>query len=73
MKLGGLRTRLLLAFSLLVVITAATVAGGGYVQSRTLILQQAQDATARVLVDKATALFPLGPLPPGEGTLRATL
>ncbi|MFE6614365.1 ATP-binding protein [Amycolatopsis sp. NPDC057786] len=69
MKLGGLRTRLLLAFSLLVVITAATVAGGAYVQSRTVILQQAQDATARVLVDKATALFPLGPLPPGDGTL----
>ncbi|MFI7118715.1 ATP-binding protein [Amycolatopsis sp. NPDC049868] len=69
MKLGGLRTRLLLAFSLLVVITAATVAGGAYVQSRTVILQQAQDATARVLVDKATALYPLGPLPPGDGTL----
>ncbi|OXM51350.1 ATP-binding protein [Amycolatopsis alba] len=69
MKLGGLRTRLLLAFSLLVVITAATVAGGAYVQSRTVILQQAQDATARVLVDKATKLFPLGPLPPGDGTL----
>ncbi|EMD22276.1 ATP-binding protein [Amycolatopsis azurea] len=69
MKLGGLRTRLLLAFSLLVVITAATVAGGNYVQARTVILQQAQDATARVLVDKATALYPLGPLPPGDGTL----
>ncbi|MEV7553228.1 ATP-binding protein [Amycolatopsis sp. NPDC089917] len=69
MKLGGLRTRLLLAFSLLVVITAATVAGGNYVQSRTVILQQAQDATARVLVDKATALYPLGPLPPADGTL----
>ncbi|WP_410579818.1 ATP-binding protein [Amycolatopsis sp. lyj-108] len=69
MKLWGLRTRLLMAFSLLVVITAATVAGFGYVQSRTVILQQAQDATARVLVDKATALYPLGPLPPGDGTL----
>ncbi len=69
MKLWGLRTRLLLAFSLLVVITAATVAGGAYVQSRTVILQQAQDATARVLVDKATALYPLGPLPPVGGTL----
>ncbi|ONF74579.1 ATP-binding protein [Amycolatopsis keratiniphila] len=69
MKLWGLRTRLLVAFSLLVVITAATVAGGTYVQSRTLILQQAQDATARVLVDKATALYPLGPLPPSDATL----
>ncbi|MFI6305449.1 ATP-binding protein [Amycolatopsis thailandensis] len=69
MKLGGLRNRLLLAFSLLVVITAATVAGVNYAQSRTVILQQAQDATARVLVDKATALYPLGPLPPGDGTL----
>ncbi|ANN17388.1 two-component sensor histidine kinase [Amycolatopsis orientalis] len=69
MKLWGLRTRLLLAFSLLVVVTAATVAGGTYVLSRTLILQQAQDATARVLVDKASALYPLGPMPPSDGTL----
>lgn len=69
MKLWGLRTRLLMAFSLLVVITATTVAGFTYVQSRTVILQQAQDATARVLVDKATALYPLGPLPPSDGTL----
>ncbi len=69
MKLWGLRTRLLLAFSLLVVITAATVAGGTYVQSRTMVLQQSQDATARVLVDKVSALYPLGPLPPSDGTL----
>ncbi|MEV6909386.1 HAMP domain-containing sensor histidine kinase [Amycolatopsis sp. NPDC051071] len=69
MKLGGLRTRLLLAFSLLVVITAATVAGGTYVQSRTMILQQSQDATARVLVDKVGALYPLGKLPPSDGAL----
>ncbi|KZB88590.1 ATP-binding protein [Amycolatopsis regifaucium] len=69
MKLWGLRTRLLLAFSLLVVITAATVAGVVYALSRTTILQQTQDSTARVLVDKAAALYPLGPLPPSDGTL----
>ncbi|WP_410657086.1 ATP-binding protein [Amycolatopsis sp. lyj-112] len=69
MKFGGLRTRLLLAFSLLVVVTAVMVAGGTYVLSRTVILQQSQDATARLLVDKVSALYPLGPLPPSDGTL----
>lgn len=69
MKFGGLRTRLLMAFSLLVVVTAVMVAGGIYVLSRTVILQQSQDATARLLVDKVGMLYPLGPLPPSDGTL----
>ncbi len=69
MKFWGLRTRLLSAFSLLCVVTAVMVAGGIYVQSRTVILQQAQDATARTLTEKIGTMFPLGPLPPSTGTL----
>jgi hypothetical protein len=39
----GLRARLLFAFALLCVVTAAAVAGGIYVQARNDILQRTQD------------------------------
>lgn len=68
-RFWGLRTRLLAAFSLLCVVTTVMVAGGIYVQARTVILQQTQDATARVLIDKVSSLYPLGPLPPNARTL----
>ena len=53
----GLRARLLFAFALLCVVTAAAVAGGSYVQARNAILQRAQDAAVQAMTDRLEAVF----------------
>jgi two-component system sensor histidine kinase MtrB len=67
----GLRDRLLLAFALLCVVTAAAVAGGIYVQARNDILQRTQDAAVEAMTSRLETLYPLrtpapGPLELGE-------
>jgi two-component system sensor histidine kinase MtrB len=69
----GLRTRLLLAFALLSAVTAAAVAGGVYVRARTVILQEAQDAAARIMIDRIGKLFPLRSLPPNAEEIAGAL
>ncbi|WP_205669176.1 sensor histidine kinase [Amycolatopsis suaedae] len=60
----GLRTRLLLAFGLLGLVTTTVVAGVLYWQARNVILQTSQDAAAVALTDQVATLFPLTSLPP---------
>ncbi|HET9139566.1 HAMP domain-containing sensor histidine kinase [Actinophytocola sp.] len=70
--LGGarsLRTRLLVAFALLGVCTAALVAGVGYVQARDAILQRTQDAAVLTLTERIETLNPIGAMPPSQATL----
>jgi len=66
---SGLRTRLLVAFALLVAVTAAIVAGGIYVQARDVILQQAQDAAVLKLTERLEASYPIPELPPSDATM----
>ncbi|MGW3787312.1 ATP-binding protein [Micromonospora chokoriensis] len=68
-RVSGLRVRLLLAFVLLGVTTAAVVASGSYVQARTVILQQAQDAAVTSLTDQLTKYYPIAQLPPTQDDL----
>ena len=65
----GLRARLLFAFALLCVVTAAAVAGGIYVQARNAILQRAQDAAVQAMTSRLEALFPLRSSAPGPAEL----
>ncbi|GIH96358.1 ATP-binding protein [Planobispora siamensis] len=65
----GLRARLLSAFALLCVVTAAAVAGGLYVQARNEILQRAQDAAVRTMTGRLQALYPLRSAAPGPQEL----
>lgn len=65
----GLRARLLFAFTLLSVVTAAAVAGGIYVQARNAILQRTQDAAAQAMTSRLEALYPLPVLAPGPEEL----
>ncbi|MEV4497722.1 HAMP domain-containing sensor histidine kinase [Micromonospora arborensis] len=65
----GLRVRLLLTFALLGVTTTAAVASGSYIQARTVILQQAQDAAVASLTDQLTKVYPIAQLPPTQGEL----
>jgi two-component system sensor histidine kinase MtrB len=60
----GLQTRLLSAFALLSVVTAAAVAGFGYVQARTTILQSAQDKAVIEVTNRIEQLYPLQSLEP---------
>ncbi|MFC4536764.1 ATP-binding protein [Sphaerisporangium dianthi] len=55
----GLRARLLFAFALLCVATAAAVAGGIYIQARNAILQRTQDAAVQAVTSRLAALYPL--------------
>ncbi|MEV0628377.1 HAMP domain-containing sensor histidine kinase [Nonomuraea wenchangensis] len=55
----GLRARLLFAFALLCVVTAAAVAGGSYVQARNDILRRTQDAAVQAMTSRLQALYPL--------------
>ncbi|TQS18945.1 sensor histidine kinase [Microbispora hainanensis] len=55
----GLRARLLSSFALLCVVTAAAVAGAGYVEARNAILQRAQDAAVQAVRSRLEAVFPL--------------
>ncbi|MEV4766517.1 HAMP domain-containing sensor histidine kinase [Micromonospora chokoriensis] len=68
-RVSGLRVRLLLAFALLGVTTTAVVASGSYVQARTVILQQAQDAAVMSLTDQLTKVYPIAQLPPDQNEL----
>ncbi|MEU9888739.1 HAMP domain-containing sensor histidine kinase [Sphaerisporangium sp. NPDC051011] len=65
----GLRARLLFAFALLCVVTAAAVAGGSYVQARNAILQRTQDAAVEAMRSRLEALFPLQNPAPDAGEL----
>jgi two-component system sensor histidine kinase MtrB len=65
----GLRARLLSAFVLLCVVTAAAVAGIGYVKARNEILQRAQDAAVDAMRDRLATLFPLVTDTPGQDDL----
>ena len=72
MRLGlGLRGRLLLAFAAVGLTTTALVAGGSYVQARTIILQEAQDSAVEAMTDQVEGLFPLRRLPPTWDDLQA--
>jgi two-component system, OmpR family, sensor histidine kinase MtrB len=67
--LGGarsLRTRLLVAFALLGVSTAALVAGVDYVQARDVILQKTQDAAVLTMTERIENVFPIRGLPPSQ-------
>ncbi|KAA9158071.1 HAMP domain-containing histidine kinase [Amycolatopsis acidicola] len=55
----GLRTRLLLAFALVSVVTATGVAGLGYVRARDAIVQRAQDNAVIELTNAVEQLYPL--------------
>lgn len=65
----GLRARLLFAFALLCVVTAAAVAGGLYVQARNAILQRTQDAAVQAMTTRLRALYPLRNPAPGRDEL----
>ncbi|MGA4989804.1 ATP-binding protein [Nonomuraea bangladeshensis] len=65
----GLRARLLFAFALLCVVTAAAVAGGSYVQARNAILERTQDAAVQALTSRLQALYPLPTATPGQEQL----
>ncbi|WP_424187122.1 ATP-binding protein [Actinokineospora sp. G85] len=59
----GLRTRLLLAFALLSVVTAGAVAGAGYVRARDAIVQRAQDNAVIDMTNRVQRLYPLATTP----------
>lgn len=65
----GLRARLLLAFALLCVVTAAAVAGRSYVKARVAILQRAQDAAVQTVTSRLQTLFPLRSAAPDQEEL----
>jgi signal transduction histidine kinase len=65
----GLRARLLFAFALLCVVTAAAVAGGIYVQARNAILLRTQDAAVQAMTSRLEALYPLRSAAPGPDEL----
>ncbi|WP_156753695.1 sensor histidine kinase [Actinokineospora pegani] len=66
----GLRTRLLLAFALLSVVTAAAVAGAGYVRARDAIVQRAQDNAVIETTNRVQRLYPLDTTPLSAALLR---
>ncbi len=65
----GLRTRLLISFALLGVLTATLVAGAVYYKASNVILQKAQDTAVTSLTDRLAKLFPLRDLPPSQDRL----
>ncbi|MEO3875862.1 HAMP domain-containing sensor histidine kinase [Nonomuraea sp. B12E4] len=65
----GLRARLLFAFALLSVVTAAAVAGGLYLLARNEILQRTQDAAVRAMKERLEEVFPLQNPAPGPDEL----
>jgi two-component system, OmpR family, sensor histidine kinase MtrB len=70
--LGGarsLRTRLLVAFALLGMSTAALVAGVDYIQARDVILQKTQDTAVLTMTERIETLSPLGGMPPSQTKL----
>ncbi|GGT00267.1 ATP-binding protein [Nonomuraea spiralis] len=65
----GLRARLLFAFALLSVVTAAAVAGGIYVKARNAILQATQDTAVQAMTNRLDAVFPLRSATPDPAEL----
>ncbi|MER5648707.1 HAMP domain-containing sensor histidine kinase [Streptosporangium sp. NPDC002524] len=65
----GLRARLLFAFALLCVVTAAAVTGGLYVEARNAILQRTQDAAVEAMTGRLRAVYPLRSATPGPDEL----
>jgi signal transduction histidine kinase len=65
----GLRARLVSAFALLCVVTAAAVAGAMYVQARNAILPRTQDAAVQALTTRLESLYPLRTATPGQAEL----
>ncbi|WP_434451365.1 ATP-binding protein [Lentzea sp. E54] len=64
-----LRLRLLLAFALLTVVTAAAVAGAGYVRARDAVVQRAQDNAVIETTNRVEQLYPLPAQPPDHAAL----
>lgn len=64
-----LRLRLLLAFALLTIVTAAAVAGAGYVRARDAIVQRAQDNAVIETTNRVEQLYPLPARPPDHAAL----
>ncbi|MEV0619442.1 HAMP domain-containing sensor histidine kinase [Nonomuraea sp. NPDC050404] len=62
----GLRARLLFAFALLCVVTAAAVSGTSYVLARNEILQRTQDAEVHAMTSRLQALYPLPTATPDQ-------
>ncbi|GAA3523870.1 HAMP domain-containing sensor histidine kinase [Amycolatopsis ultiminotia] len=65
----GLRARLLLAFALLSVVTAAAVAAIGYTRARDAIVQRAQDNAVIEMTGQIQQLYPVPVVPPDRATL----
>ncbi|MEV5743205.1 HAMP domain-containing sensor histidine kinase [Microbispora rosea] len=65
----GLRARLLFAFALLCVVTAAAVAGGMYLLARNAILVRTQDAAVEAMKSRLEELYPLRSPAPGQDEL----
>ena len=64
-----LRLRLLLAFALLTIVTAAAVAGAGYVRARDAIVQRAQDNAVIETTNRVEQLYPLPSRPADTAVL----
>ncbi|MHC3474563.1 sensor histidine kinase [Streptomyces sp. 7R007] len=69
-QLGGLRVRLIVAFTLVAALTAATTGALTFREARTGVLQQSQDAVINQLRGQANRLAPDLTVPPDEAELR---
>src|SRR5262249_30112404 len=67
--LPGLRVRLVLAFTLVAAVTAATTGALTFREARTGVLQQSQDAVIQQLRAQVGRLAPDVAFPPGQGEL----
>jgi len=65
----GLRTRLVVAFALLCVVTAVAVAVGTIVVARSVVLQKAQDTAVLALTSRIQAMYPLPSATPDQSQL----
>jgi len=69
-QLRGLRVRLVVAFTLVAVLTAASTGALTFREARTGVLQQSQDAVIKLLRAQVGKLAPELDFPPGESELR---
>ncbi|MFJ9036707.1 sensor histidine kinase [Streptomyces sp. NPDC102406] len=69
-RLRGLRTRLVVAFALVAVLTAASTGALTFREARTGVLQQSQDTVIKLLRTQVGRLAPDLGLPPDEARLR---
>lgn len=65
----GLRSRMLITFILLAILSAAATAGAGYVEARTTILRDSQDPAVGALRNAVYKLAEAIVLPPDQGSL----